>query len=99
MFKWLKYIPLVALGKNVSQAYKEETGKDRPAFLSRRFIGAALALAGGYAAIQFGIQIDENILSNITDSLDKLIAAGIAIYGAVIFIIGLFKRKIPDKSE
>jgi hypothetical protein len=96
MFKWLKYLPLAALGKNVSEAYKEETGKERPAYLSRRVIGAALVLAGGFTAIQSGVQIDANILNSITDSLDKIIAAGITLYGTIIFLIGLFKRKIPD---
>ncbi len=93
MFKFLKYLPLVSLTKDVSKAYKEDTGKERPAYLSRRFIGASIALAGGFAAIQFGIKFDETILTQITDSLDKLIAAGIALYGAIVVIVGIIKRK------
>ncbi len=93
MFKFLKYLPLVGLTKDVSKAYKEDTGKERPAYLSRRFVGALIALAGGFAAIQFGVKLDETILTQITDSLDKLIAAGIALYGAIVVIVGIFKRK------
>jgi uncharacterized membrane protein YidH (DUF202 family) len=99
MLKFLKYIPLVAMGKNVSTAYKEETGKERPAYLSRRFIGAALALAGGIAAVQFGIKIDDNIIASVTDNLDKLIAAGIALYGAIVLIIGIFKKQKTPAIE
>jgi len=93
MFKFLKYIPLVGLFKNVKTSYKEETGKDRPAYLSRRFIGTVIALGGAILAIQFGIIIDTTILEQLTDNIEKLVATVIAIYGIVLAIVGLFKKK------
>jgi len=39
------------------------------------------------------VEIDKNILSNITDSLDKMICAGFVVYGAVMEIVGIVKRR------
>lgn len=99
MFKLMKFIPLVALGKDVSVSYKEETGKDRPPYLSRRFMGAAIALGSGFMAIQYGVKLDAEMLSSITDSLDKMLTAGIALYGAVITIVGYFKRAKKEEQK
>ena len=57
MIKILKYIPLAILGKNVGQAYSEESGKERPFFLSRRFLGSVIALGSGFLAIQYGVKL------------------------------------------
>jgi len=96
VFAIFKYLPLVGLLKDVSTAYKDETGKDRPAVLSRRFIGAVLALAGAFVSIQLGVEISADTLAQITDSLDKMVAAGTVLYGAVMVIVGLLKRKKDD---
>lgn len=93
MFAIFKYLPLVGMLKDVSTAYKEETGKDRPAVLTRRFMGAALVLAGAFASIQLGIEIDSTIIEQITDSLDKLVAAGMVLHGSILTIVGIVKRK------
>lgn len=93
MLKIFKYLKLLGLFRNVGDAYKEETGKDRPAYLSRRFIGALVILIGAVLSFQFGVKIDENILTNITENIEKVIAAAIVLYGLVMGIIGTVKRK------
>jgi len=93
MFKLFKYLKLLGLFRNVTDAYKEYTGKDRPAYLSRRFVGALIILIGAVFSFHFGVKIDESILSNITESLEKIIAACIVLYGAVMEIVGILKRK------
>jgi len=93
MLKWLKFLPLAGLGKDVSTAYKEETGKDRPKILSRRVIGAAIAFVSAFIAIKFGVTLDATIIDQITDSLDKLITVGTTLYGIALLIYGFFKRK------
>lgn len=93
MFKFLKYLPLVSLMQNVSDTYKEGTGKDRPAYLSRRFIGALIVAVGAFLSIQSGMTIDQNILDQIIENTDRLISAGIALYGLIVVIVGVVKRK------
>jgi len=93
MFKIFKYLKLIGLFKNCDKAYKEHTGKDKPAWLSRRFIGAVVILIGAGLSIHFGVKIDSEILSTVTDSADKIIAAGIILYGAIMEIVGIVKRE------
>lgn len=92
MFNLVKYLPLVALGKDVSASYQESTGQDRPKYLSRRFVGSAIALIGGFLAIHFGVQIDKESLMSVADSVEKIVAASMTLWGVVVGIIGIFKR-------
>ena len=91
MLKLLKYLPLAAMGKNVAKSWAEETGTDRPKLLSRRVIGSIFTLAAGGYAIYSGVQIDN--LEGLTDSVDKLITAGMAFYGVALGIWGYVKRE------
>lgn len=88
-----KYLPLVALGKDVRNSYTEEHGKDRPFWLSRRFIGSVIALGGGFVAVHYGVKIDAATLLTMTDSVEKMASAGVALYGAVVVVIGIMQRK------
>jgi len=98
MLKWLKFLPLAGLGKDVSTAYKEQTGKDRPKVLSRRVIGAAIAFISAFVAIKFGVTLDATIIAQITESLDKLVVASTTLYGLALLIYGYFKRKKEVKQ-
>lgn len=91
--KLIKYAKLFGLFKNLQSTYKEETGKDRPAYLSRRFLGAVIMLGGAVLSLEFGVKIDETLFASIGDSLEKIIAAGIVLYGAVMEVVGIVKRK------
>jgi len=97
MFKIFKYLKLIGLFRNVADAYEEHTGKDRPAYLSRRFIGALIILIGAGLSLHFGVKIDEGILTNITEGLDRIVCACIVLYGAVMEVIGIVKRKKKGK--
>jgi len=93
MKKLIAYLKLFGMFKNINQVYREETGKDRPPYLSRRFIGMVILLAGAVLSLHFGTQIDQNILEQIIDNLDKVISAGMVIYGLVMGIVGILKRE------
>jgi len=93
MFKIFKYLKLLGRFRNVTDAYEEETGKVRPAYLSRRFVGAVVIFVGAMLSLYFGVEISENILTNITESLEKIAAAGIVLYGLVMEIVGIVKAK------
>ena len=91
--KLIKYIKLLGMFKNVGEAYEAETGKPRPAYLSRRFVGAVIILIGGVLSVQLGVSIDETLLTDISNNIEKVVAAGILLYGTVMEIVGIIKRE------
>jgi len=93
MFKFLKYLPLIGKFDDISVAYKEETGKDRPAYLSRRFVGAIVALTGATLAVIFGVTLDANMIEEVTKNIETMVSAGITLYGIVLAVYGLLKKK------
>lgn len=90
---FLKFIPLLLRGKGIADAYKEEVGTGKPIYLSRRFVGLVIVLLGAIASMYFGVTLDEGILSSLTDNLLSVISAGVALYGVILSIIGVIKRK------
>lgn len=90
---FLKFIPLILKGKNVADVYQEETGSGKPIYLSRRFVGTVIVLIGAGASMYFGVSLDENILSSLTDNVVSVISAGVALYGVILGIVGIIKRK------
>lgn len=88
----LKYIKLLAAWQDVSETYKAEQGKDRPFYLSRRFIGSVIGLLGLFLHVQFGISIDEATKISLIDNVEKLIPAGIIVYGSGMAIVSFAKR-------
>ena len=92
MFALFKYLPLAALGKDIQEAYRVDTGNGIPFYMHRRFIGAVIALIAGFLAIRFGVTLDANLVASLTDNLEKMISAGVALYGAGLTIWGYFKR-------
>ena len=93
MFGLFKYLPLIAKLKDARVAYEDSTGKGMPFYLSRKFIGAVLALGGSFVAIQYGVNLDADFINNTADSIEKITGAGVALYGAIMFIVSAFKKK------
>ena len=93
MFKIFKYLKLIGLFKNCNKAYKEHTGKDRPPYLSRRFVGAMVLLGGTALSIYFGVEINKELLNMIIDNIEKIIGASVILYGVVMEIVGIVKRE------
>ena len=102
-----KALGLVLRGKDASKIYKEEKGKDRPVWLSRRFVGTVITLIGGVLGWKFGISTDqvmdfaqksESLLDAANRAFDVIKADWpviVSAYGSVIGIIGVIKRKKP----
>lgn len=88
----LKYIWILLTFRQVAEAYEAEKGKEKPFYLTRRFIGA-LVLVGTTAVTQFlGVELEfdrENLLNNI----ELITASGSAIYGTVLAIVGQLRRR------
>ena len=91
--KAIKYFPLVALGQSVAKEFREAEGEKIPFYLHRRALGSIILLVSGFLAIHFGIQIDESILTQLTDNLQAAITAGMALWGIVLQVIGTIKRQ------
>ena len=92
MFSFLKYLPLLARLKDARAAYQEEQGKDNW-FLSRKFVGAIVTLIGAFLTIQFGVTLDAGFLQNLTNSIETIGTAGVALYGAIMFLVSALKKK------
>lgn len=94
MFTFLKYLPQVILAfKDVSDTYKEETGKDRPWYLSRTFLYSALCFVGTLVTIIFGVKLDEEQIKVVADNLPTIISGVIALVGAILSFIAQWKSK------
>ena len=97
MFSFLKYFKLIALFRDAVTAYKEESGKGAPVpvLLHRRVVGAIVAIVGATLGIYFGLDTDilNGHLASITDSIDKIISAGLVLYGVTQVIVGMIGAK------
>ena len=100
MFSFLKYFKLIALFRDAVTVYKEESIGDAPvpALLHRRVIGAIIAVIGTALWVYFGLDTDilNGHLAGITDSIDKIVSAGLVLYGIVQVIVGMIGAKIRN---
>ena len=107
MFYIIKHIKAILLLRQVADAYKNETGKDKSALLTRRFIGALVTSSGAIATLYTGIDIDAGMIAGIEEHLSKVADTGyqiyllfksivldlVFLYGALMVIVGYFKRE------
>lgn len=93
MFSWIKYIPLLLKFKDVTDVYKEETGEDKPWYLSRTFLGSAIAFISTCLTVFFGIVVDAGTVQIVVDNISTIIPAIIALYGIVMTFVGQIKKK------
>ena len=96
MLSFLKYLPLVGAFKDVSAAYQEETGKGRPVYLNRRFLGSAITLIGVALSVFFGTKLDSTVVAQLTDNVEKLVSAGVTLYGVVLATYGVVAKKSKE---
>lgn len=98
MFSFLKYFKLIAMFRDAVTAYKEENYGPVPALLHRRVVGAIVAIVGAVLGLYFGL--DTNILDGhlveITDSIDKIVSAGLVLYGVIQVIVGMIGAKMRN---
>lgn len=108
MFYLWKHVKAILLFRQVADVYKAETGKDKPALLTRRFIHSIVASSGVVAAM-YGMDFQAGLLEGIEQHLTNVLDVGyqvylliksiipslVFIYGAIGVIIGIFKRQKP----
>ena len=99
MFSFLKYIPLLLRFKDVTEVFKEETGKDKPWYMSRTFLGSAIAFIFTCLAVFFGIVVDAGTIEIIVNNVSTIISGVVAVYGIILTLIGQIKKKPIVKIE
>jgi len=98
MGKLLKYGRLIILGKNLRKAYREDTGKEGGWMLSRRVQGCAVALAGGFMAAHYGVELTPDMLAQITANVDKFASSAAFLIGFGRLIWGIIDRDKGGKK-
>lgn len=98
-----KYIKLFGLFKDISSAYKEETGNDRPFYLSRGFWSAVAIFLAAVLKTAFGYVLDDTTVNTIVDnavtvsaSVSTIVPAIVALYGVVMGVAKAVKGKKAD---
>jgi len=99
MFSFLKYIPLLLRFKDVTEVYKEETGENKPWYMSRTFLGSAIAFIFTCLAVFFGIVVDAGTIEIVVNNISTIISAIVALYGIIMTFIGQIKKKPIVKVE
>lgn len=90
MLKLLKYWWMVGTFRQVAEVYREEQGKNKPLFISRRFMGVVcVAIALALAKFQVA-EVSEQEANLVADYLIEIIAG---IYGLIQLVVGIWKRE------
>lgn len=90
---WIKYLPALLKFKDAVSLYKSENKGEHPKILHRRVMGAFILAIGTAVAIYTGQDFDQNFWNSITDNIVTAGSAVVALYGAVMHIVGWLKRK------
>ena len=88
-----KYLISILKFKDITDTYKEETGSDKPWYLSRRFIGTVIAIIAGVLFASQGIVISETQIQLIVDGFITIIPALVSLYGIIMGVVGQIKKK------
>ena len=88
----MNYWKQILLLKSVAEAYEAEKGTGKPLYLSRRFVGAVLALVAGYIACKKGITIDATAVQTLSDNVVAIIGGCISAYGIVMHVVGQVQK-------
>jgi len=102
----IKYVKLFLGFRDIQKAWKEEKGVDRPKWLSRGVLGAVLVFLGLLLSVAFGVNLDQTVINQLKDNLEKLVEGlwalkpvVIALYGIIMVIAKIIKeakKKTPE---
>ena len=88
----LKKIKLYAMFKDVRAMVIAQKGQ-AGWWYSRKFIGAVIVFLSTVAMYLTGITINADMLDTLSNNISNLLSAIVGIYGFVMFMISLFKKK------
>ena len=90
MFKFLKYLPALALFRQSAGEYKKREGLDKPWYITRRFLAGIVGGVAVILGVKFGIEIEKDTISTIIENLHVIVPA---IYSTIMMIVGIVKRE------
>jgi hypothetical protein len=67
MFKFLKYFPALMVLKDVTDAYEQEKGGQKPFYMKKRVVGSSITAASVVASIAYGLEIDKTSVNQFID--------------------------------
>lgn len=98
MLKLLKFLPALLKFRDVSGAYREAEGEDKPFYVSKRFVGGVIGLIVAVAVVVmsqfFGVtvSVSPKDIGTITEAFVAFFAAFGSIYAAVMMVIGQIQK-------
>lgn len=99
MLRILKFLPLLMMLKDITDAWQKSTGDpNKPAWASKTFLGAVLALVGAAVGIGFGVVIPPEVLDLMAGNGEALIGSGIALYGSIMTLKGVYDKDKREKA-
>lgn len=90
----LQIFKLYGMFGDVRKAVADEKG-EAGWWYSRKFIGAVIVFGSAVVLYLTGIQINADTLNQLTNNVSNLLTAVVGIYGFIMMIVSLFKKKIP----
>lgn len=97
MGKLFKLIKLWGSFRSVEKEYLKAKSQGRPWYMSREFRGAAIAFLGLVSSVLLNVEIEQETLGAITDSLDKIVPPVMLVYGAIMEVVVAVKYKKQKK--
>lgn len=88
----IQILKLFGMFKDVRKAVAEQKGQSGW-WYSRKFIGSLLVFAAAVVLYLTGVQIEPDMLDRITGNISDLLTSIVGLYGIVLFMVSLFKKK------
>ena len=94
-----KYVGTALKLQDARIVYAQEKDEEPPIILSRKVIGSVILVLGIGLKMVYGIDLTEAIKEDLTKQLEALVTVAISIYGLVMVIISMFKKKKDDRQK
>lgn len=93
----LSIIKLYGMFGDVRTAIAEQKGESGW-WYSRKFIGAVLVFGAAIVLYLTGVTINADVLNQLTDHISNLIAAIVGLYGIIMSLVSIFKKKKDETT-
>jgi uncharacterized membrane protein len=96
----LQILKIYGMFGDVRKAVADDKG-EAGWWYSRKFIGAVLVFGAAIVLYLTGITIDADTLNKLTGNITDMITAIVGIYGLILTLVSLFKKKatIPQNEN
>jgi hypothetical protein len=92
---WIQIIKLYGMFGDVRASVAEAKG-EAGWWYSRKFIGTVIVFLAAIVLYLTGVTIDADILNKLADNTTDMITAIVGIYGLILTLVSLFKKKTDE---